>query len=87
MAKGLLHALGEELRASRLRRGMSQEELAGRAGLHRNYVGLLERGQRNPTLLVLAEHVDRIGVVGDILAAKLKVSVAELIAAAERNSR
>ena len=76
MAKGLLHALGEELRASRLRRGMSQEELAGRAGLHRNYVGLLERGQRNPTLLVLAE-----------LAAKLKVSVAELIAAAERNSR
>lgn len=55
---------------------MSQEELAGRAGLHRNYVGLLERGQRNPTLLVLAE-----------LAAKLKVSIAELIAAAERNSR
>lgn len=76
MAKSLLRALGDELRAWRLKRGFSQEELAGRAHLHRNYIGLLERGQRNVTLLVLEE-----------IAAKLDVTITELVSAAERRSR
>jgi transcriptional regulator with XRE-family HTH domain len=44
--------LGEELRKARLKAGMTQEELAGKARLTREYVSLLELNKRMPTLPV-----------------------------------
>jgi transcriptional regulator with XRE-family HTH domain len=40
-------ALGRSIRERRLEIGISQEGLADRAGLHRTYVGGIERGERN----------------------------------------
>ncbi|HLY67922.1 MAG TPA: helix-turn-helix transcriptional regulator [Chloroflexota bacterium] len=43
-------AFGQAVRATRLRLGMTQERLAGKAGLHVTYVGAVERGERNISL-------------------------------------
>ncbi|MDQ3507207.1 MAG: helix-turn-helix domain-containing protein [Actinomycetota bacterium] len=44
---------GKAVRGHRKRAGYSQEELAGRAGIHRTYIGGIERGERNPTLVMI----------------------------------
>jgi transcriptional regulator with XRE-family HTH domain len=54
--------LGEAIREFRLQRRLSQEALGFRAGLHRNYVGSLERGEHTPTFSTLLKVAHGLGV-------------------------
>ena len=53
---------GEQLRRLREQSGQSQDTLANRCGLHRTYVGAVERGERNPTVLSLARYAAGLGL-------------------------
>jgi transcriptional regulator with XRE-family HTH domain len=54
--------LGEQLRQAREATGLTQEQVSFRAGVHRTYVSLLERGKKSPTIDVLFRLCDAIGV-------------------------
>lgn len=53
---------GNRVKDLRLARGLSQEELAFRAGIHRTYLGGIERGERNPALKNIAAIARALGV-------------------------
>ena len=59
-----LAALGGAVRNIRMASGISQEELAVRSGLHRTYVGDIERGERNPSYESLVKLAEGLGVEG-----------------------
>jgi transcriptional regulator with XRE-family HTH domain len=58
----LQRTAGHNLRAYRDARGLSQEAFAELVGVHRTYMGGLERGERNLTLKSLERIAGRIGV-------------------------
>jgi len=68
----LQRRFGKLLRRKRLEADLSQEALAEEAGLHRNYVGLLERGLRMPSILVVQQ-----------LATALNTKMSDLLAEVE----
>lgn len=53
---------GDRVRALREKRGWAQDELAYRAGLHRTYVGGIERAERNATLQTVERLAGALGV-------------------------
>ena len=53
---------GERVRELRLARGLSQKELAFRAGIHRTYLGGIERRERNPSLRNISAVAEALGV-------------------------
>jgi transcriptional regulator with XRE-family HTH domain len=54
--------LGERVRVLRRERGMTLEVLAGRSGVSRAMISKLERGEKNPTLVVAAKVAEGLGV-------------------------
>jgi transcriptional regulator with XRE-family HTH domain len=73
---GLVRTAGDNIKRTRLAAGLSQEELARRAGLDRTYVSGVERAVRNPTLKVIER-----------LAGALGTSASELLRIEKRDER
>ena len=56
MKKQILIKFGQKVRTERIKQKISQEELAERAGVHRTYIGMIERAEKNITL----ENIEKI---------------------------
>jgi len=64
----ILKIFGENVRKTRKIKGLSQEELAFKANLHRTYIGMIERAEKNITLINIEK-----------IANALEVNIKELI--------
>jgi transcriptional regulator with XRE-family HTH domain len=70
-----LASLGLALRRRRVALGLSQEQFAEKAGLHRTYVGSVERGERNVSFVNLVRVATALG----LRASELLASTEELL--------
>ena len=62
MSKTILEKFGEKVREERHQKGLSQEELAARAGVHRTYIGMIERAEKNITLENIEKVIKALGL-------------------------
>jgi len=62
MKSELLVRFGKKVRETRKKKGLSQEELACKADLHRTYIGMIERAEKNITLL----NIEKIAIALDV---------------------
>lgn len=62
MNKNLLKIFGEYLKGLRLEQNLSQVDLAYKGNFDRNYIGMLERGERNPSLKNLKRLADALEI-------------------------
>lgn len=63
----LVQLLGQNVRRLRVERGLSQEELAFRAGMKRSYLSDMERGTRNPSVRALGRISEALDVAPQVL--------------------
>ena len=59
--------IGKNLRTYRKQRTLTQEQLAERAGLSPNYIGILERGEKLPSLETLLTLLNQLNVSADMV--------------------
>ncbi len=62
MNRVILEQFGKRVREERLKQNLSQEELATKAGVHRTYIGMIERAEKNITLLNIEKISNALGV-------------------------
>jgi len=60
--KQILMTIGDNIRHYRTKKGWSQEDLAFECELHRTYIGAVERGERNITVLNLIKIKNELGI-------------------------
>ena len=62
MKSGILRHFGDNVKRLRKDKGWSQEDLAEKAGLHRTYIGSIERNERNISLLNIERIAKALGI-------------------------
>lgn len=68
MSKAVRNKFGKRIRTLRHEKGWSQEELADKVGLHRTYIGSIERGEQNTSIDNIAKLAKSLGVkIEDLL--------------------
>jgi len=62
MSKTIMEKFGQKVRDERLKQNLSQEELAAKAGVHRTYIGMIERAEKNITILNIEKISKALGI-------------------------
>ena len=60
--RDILEKFGQKIQKVRKEAGISQEQLAAKLAMHRTYIGMIERGERNPTIRTLYKIAKALGV-------------------------
>lgn len=68
MENDILTQFGSRVKELRTKNKLTQEQFAQKTGLHKNYIGMVERGERNPSLINI-----------QIIAKGLNVTISELM--------
>jgi transcriptional regulator with XRE-family HTH domain len=68
MENDILTQFGKRVKELRSEMKLTQEQFAQKTGLHKNYIGMVERGERNPSLINI-----------QVIANGLDVSISELM--------
>ena len=67
MKRPALRSFGSRVKQERQKQNLSQEALADKAGLHRTYLGDVERGERNIGLLNIVKIANALNIPPDLL--------------------
>lgn len=68
MKKDILVKFGKKVREERLKQNLSQEKFADTAGVHRTYIGMIERAEKNITLENIQKNANALKIkISDLL--------------------